>query len=71
LGVLIELNPINTQVRVKVNNENTEAEFGVKQGDPLSATLFRVVVDVILKHLDLRKHINTFKEMFCLNKLNI
>jgi retron-type reverse transcriptase len=59
LGVLNELNLIYTQVRVKVNNENTEVEFGVKQGDPLSANLFGVVVHVILKHLDLGRNIST------------
>ena len=34
-------------------------ESGVKQGDPLSATLFNVVVDVILMQLDLRGNIST------------
>jgi hypothetical protein len=34
--------------------EDFKVESGVKQGDPLSATLFSVVVDIILKHLDLR-----------------
>jgi hypothetical protein len=34
-------------------------ESGVKQGDPLSATSFCVVVDVILKQLDLRVIIST------------
>jgi hypothetical protein len=59
LGVLIELNLINSQIRVKIKNENTEVEFGVKQGDPLFAALFGVVVDVILKQLDLRGNLPT------------
>jgi hypothetical protein len=46
---------------VKVNNKFTEfqVEYGVKQGDPLSATLFSMVNDVILKNLDLRGNIST------------
>jgi hypothetical protein len=47
---------------VKVNNKFTEEfhiEYGVKQGDPLSATLFIMVIDVVLKNLDLRGNIST------------
>jgi hypothetical protein len=47
---------------VKVNNKFTEesqVQYGVKQGDPLSATLFSMVTDVILKNLDLRGNIST------------
>jgi hypothetical protein len=32
---------------------------GVKQGDPLSATLFSIVIDDILKQLELRSNIST------------
>jgi hypothetical protein len=32
---------------------------GVKQGDPLSAALFSVVIDGILKQLELRGNIST------------
>jgi hypothetical protein len=49
---LIELNLINTGARVKIKNEYTEEfkkESGVKQGDRLSAALFSVAVNVILK----------------------
>jgi len=41
-----------TKTRVKVNQkytENLEILKGVKQGDPLSATLFSLVTDDILK----------------------
>jgi hypothetical protein len=31
--------------------EEFQVEYGVKQGDPLSATLFSMVIDVILKNL--------------------
>jgi hypothetical protein len=34
-------------------------ESGVKQGDPLSATLLGLVVDAILQQLDLRGYIST------------
>jgi len=47
---------INTRARITINNEYAEAlkvEFGVKQ-EPLSTALFHVVVDVIVKQLDLR-----------------
>jgi hypothetical protein len=67
LGVLIELTLINTKTRVKIKNDNSEefkVEFGVKQGDPLSATLFGVVVDVILKRLNLRGNISTRLKKF-------
>jgi hypothetical protein len=32
---------------------------GVKQGDPLSATLFSIVIDDIIKQLELRGNIST------------
>jgi hypothetical protein len=32
---------------------------GVKQGDPLSATLFMIVIDNVLKQLDLKGNIST------------
>jgi hypothetical protein len=33
---------------------------GVKQGDPLSATLFNIVIDNVLKQLDLKGNISTW-----------
>ena len=57
---LIELTVINTRTRVKINNESAEelkVESEVKQGDPLIASLFSVVVDVILRQLVLRGNI--------------
>jgi len=62
LGIPIKLSLINTKARVKINNENTadfKVESGVKQGDSLSATLFSVVVDVILKHLYVGENLST------------
>jgi hypothetical protein len=53
-----------------INNEYREefkVEPGIKQGDPLSATLFSVAIDVILKQLGLRGNIPTHsKQVFCL-----
>jgi hypothetical protein len=50
------------KVTVKVNQNYTE-KFeiltGVKQGDPLSATLFSIVTDDILKQLELTGNIST------------
>ena len=51
----------DTKARVKVNQnytENFEILTGVKQGDPLSATLFSIITD-ILKQLELRGNIST------------
>ena len=54
---LIELTFTNTTAKVKIGNQLTN-EFGivsgVKQGDPLSATLFCIVIDNVLKQLDLK-----------------
>ena len=66
---LIGLILTNTTAKVKINNQLTEnfsVEIGVKQGDPLSATLFTVVIDSVLKQMDLRGNIHKTKAMFCL-----
>jgi len=52
----------DTKARVKVNQNYTEKfeiTTGVKQSDPLSATLFSIVTDNILKQLELRGNIST------------
>ena len=59
---LIKVTLENTTAKVKVNNAYTmefRVESGVKQGDPLSPTLFSLVIDTILKKLDLRGNIST------------
>ena len=52
----------DTKARVKVNQNYTdkfEITTGVKQGDPLSETLFSIVIEDILKQLELRGNIST------------
>jgi len=47
---------------VKINNEFTgkfDVQTGVKQGDPLSATLFSIAMDSILKKMEVRGNIST------------
>ena len=66
---LIELTLINTGARVNIKNEYTEEfkeECGVKQGDRLSAALFSVIVDDILKALNLRGIHLHVKTVLCL-----
>ena len=52
----------NTTARIKINNTLSESfsmQSGVKQGDPLSATLFSLVIDFVLKQMDMRGNITT------------
>ena len=52
----------DTKARVKINQNYTvkfEIMTGVKQGDLLSATLFSIVIDDILKQLELSGNIST------------
>jgi len=47
---------------VKINNELSgkfDVQTGVKQGDPLSATLFSIAIDSIGKKMDVRGNIST------------
>ena len=59
---LIALTLIQTRARVKINRDFTEefiVECGVKKGDPLSATLFSLVTDTMLKQTGLRGNTTT------------
>ena len=67
----------DTKARVKVHQNQTEKfeistrvkqgdplsatlfSMGVKQGDPLSATLYSIAIDEILKQLEMRGNIST------------
>jgi hypothetical protein len=51
----------DTKARIKVNQNHTEKfeiTTGVKHGDPLLTTLFSIVIDNILKQLELRGNIS-------------
>ena len=53
---------MKTTAKVKVNNAYTSGfrvESGVKQGKPLSPTLFSLVIDIALKNPDVRANIST------------
>ena len=59
---LIALTLTHTTARVTVNRDITEefiVKCGVKQGNPLSATLFSLVIDTLLKQMELRGNITT------------
>jgi hypothetical protein len=58
---LIALMLENTKAKVKVNNDlsgEIKIETGVKQGDPLSATVFSIIIDSIMNQLDVRGNIS-------------
>jgi hypothetical protein len=62
LQKLIALTLTGTNAIVKINNEFTDkfdVQTGVKQGYPLSATLFSIAMDCILKKMELRGNICT------------
>jgi len=59
---LIALTLSGTSAMVKISNELTgkfDVQTEVKQGDPLSATLFSIAMDCILKKMELRGNIST------------
>jgi hypothetical protein len=59
---LISLTLENTKAEVKINDDlsgEIKIETGVKQGDPLSATVFSVVIGSIMNLLDVRGNIST------------
>jgi retron-type reverse transcriptase len=54
---LVALTLEDSKAIAKVNNEYSnkfEVHRGVKQGDPLSATLLSIAIDVIIRKLDIR-----------------
>ena len=59
---LMTLTLSGTSAMVKINNELTgkfDAQTEVKQGGPLSATLFSIAMDSMLKKMELRGNIST------------
>jgi hypothetical protein len=57
----VKLSLQDTKVKVKINNdysEQFEVRTGVKQGDPLSPVLFSIVLDVIIRKLEIRGNIS-------------
>ncbi|PSN45867.1 hypothetical protein C0J52_19674 [Blattella germanica] len=59
---LIGLTLCKTTAQIKIGNilsDKFNINCGVKQGDPLSATLFSLVIDQIIKKLDMRGNIST------------
>jgi hypothetical protein len=59
---LIVLTLTHTRARIKINRDFTEefiVKCGVKQGDSLSTILFSLVIDTILKQMELRGNITT------------
>jgi hypothetical protein len=65
---LIVLTLKHTRTRVKINKDCAEefvVKCGVKEGDPLSETLFSLVIDTVLKQMEL-KYYHTPETMYCL-----
>jgi hypothetical protein len=65
---LTKLTMQQTKVKVKINNSYTEwfeTKTGVRQGDPLSALLFSVVLDSVITNLEVWGNITTRIKRIC------
>jgi hypothetical protein len=58
---LIKMTLQNTETNVKIENLTSKpfsVSFGARQGDPLSATIFSLILDSVIKKLSLRGNIS-------------
>jgi len=65
---LIKLTMQRTKMKAKVNNSYSEwfeTKTGVRQGDPLSALIFSVVLDSVIADLEIRGNISTRLKQIC------
>ena len=65
---LIKLTMQRTKMKVKINSNYTEwfeTKTGVRQGDPLSALLFSVVLDSVITNLEVQGNITTRLKQIC------
>jgi len=57
---LVKITLQDTKLEVEINNDYTEqfeVRSGVKEGDPLTPILFRILIDVVTNKLEIRGNI--------------